>query len=64
MEESAMVLLSDSSISKFGPEMFVFWIVEINQSGLNMASSCSGGYLVPVGVCCDPGLRKPAIGKL
>ena len=37
MDESANVLLANSSISKFSPERFVFWNVEINQSGLKYA---------------------------
>ena len=37
MEESAKVLLDDSSISKFSPERFVFWNAEINRSGLKYA---------------------------
>ena len=37
MEESAKVILADSHTSKFIPERFVFWNVEINQSGLKYA---------------------------
>ena len=32
MEDSANVLVADSSISKFSPERFVFWNVKINRS--------------------------------